>query len=81
MYPEFVGIYICLCILILMVIAIIILLVKLIKDLNCKTVSTNAGYSRKTPKPLEKSTIVFCKKCATKFDSSHGICPKCGTPR
>ena len=26
-------------------------------------------------------SVVFCKQCATQFDSSQGYCPQCGTRR
>ena len=31
--------------------------------------------------PQQGVGIVFCKQCATQFDSSQGYCPRCGTRR
>lgn len=31
--------------------------------------------------PMQGSGVVYCKNCATQFDSSAQFCPKCGTPK
>lgn len=73
MYPEFVAIYVGLVVLFLIVIVNLVLTIKVLKKLGRKAnVSVNMNQS---------TGVVFCKKCATEFDSRLRVCPNCGTMR
>lgn len=74
MYPEFITIYIGLGIVIILLIVAIILLLLLMKKLNNYPIQLQEKAS-------SAKNAVFCRKCATKFDSSQHVCPNCGTPR
>lgn len=39
------------------------------------------GYGANAQQYGQNNGIVFCKNCATQYDSSRRACPKCGTPR
>lgn len=82
MYTEFIIIYIGLGILAVLAIAILVMLILLFKREQVGYIQQSNNY---TPVNQTATTttgnIVFCKKCATEFDSSQRTCPKCGTPR
>ena len=80
MYTEFIPIYIGL---VVIVVLLVIILVLLIKNRNSNA-SAPSGYMYHTSTQANQpasGNIVFCKNCATPFDSSLKACPKCGTPR
>lgn len=77
MYPEFVLIYIGLIVIIALLVTILILV---LKGSNNRT-SVPKNRSANNPASTDASSIVFCKNCATQFDSNSKFCPKCGTPR
>lgn len=84
MYTEFIIIYIGLGILALLSIANIILLIMLLKNNvggKIVTYKNNIGNSNKYVSMNGQTGVVFCKNCATRFDASTRICPKCGTQR
>ena len=77
MYPEFVAIYIGLIVIIALLVTILILVLKRTSN----SVSVPKSISASNPATTEAGSIVFCKNCATQFDSNAKCCPKCGTPR
>lgn len=77
MYPEFVPIYIGLIIIIALLVTILILVLKRPNS----SVSVPKNISASNPDTSNAGSIVFCKNCATQFESSSKCCPKCGTPR
>lgn len=73
MYPEFVAIYVGLAIVLIVSIINMVLLINLGKGF---------GNKKSDFKSVNKGTsVMFCKKCATEFDSTLRVCPNCGTPR
>lgn len=85
MYPEFIAIYIGMAIIIAMLAVILVLLFRSngTKGISKPTTNSNMNFHNATNNSVNTSSgnIVFCKKCATQFDSSQHVCPKCGTPR
>lgn len=77
MYPEFVLIYIGLIVIIVLLAAILTIVLKRSNN----SVSMPKNISAGNPTANETGSIVFCKNCATQFDSNERCCPKCGTPR
>lgn len=77
MYIEFVPIYVGLIIIIILLVVILCLLIKRTSNNASNTKRISAANTF----PNEAGSIVFCKSCATQFDSSQRFCPKCGTPR
>ena len=77
MYPEFIAIYVGLGVIIALLVVILCVLIKRTSNnkASSKWVSSQNAFQG------EQGTIVFCKNCATKFNSLQRICPKCGTPR
>lgn len=86
MYPEFIAIYIGLAILSALMIVVLIFLLKLLKQSEVKQIprpyvpaeNQTAAASQTGAAP---GGVVFCKRCATEFDASQKVCPRCGTPR
>ena len=77
MYPEFVPIYIGIVIIIVLLVIIMILLIKRTSNKSSAQKAFISGnYAQDSA-----GVVVFCKNCATQFDSSQRCCPKCGTPR
>ncbi len=74
MYPEFIPMYIGLVIIIVLLIVILCLVAKRPTSKTKINPANNSTVSG-------TKNIVFCKNCATQFDSSQYCCPKCGTPR
>lgn len=82
MYTEFIIMYIGLGVLILLAIAILVLLILLFKkEQNVYIPQSHNSFTQNSQAPVTSGNIVFCKKCATEFNSSQRACPKCGTPR
>ncbi len=96
MYPEFIAIYVMLVIVIALLGAVLFLLFKLMKNgisnsgtHYVPTQQTNDQYYAQQQYPQyqepqyqqQGGSVVFCKQCATQFDSSLGYCPQCGTRR
>ncbi len=79
MYPEFIPIYIGLIVIIALLVLVTILVLVLKRSNNSVSVPKNISASN--PATTEAGSIVFCKNCATQFDSNAKCCPKCGTPR
>ena len=77
MYPEFIPIYAGLVIIIALLVVILCVVIKRTSKTSSaqKWISSTGGFQG------EQGTIVFCKNCATKFNSLQRICPKCGTSR
>lgn len=78
MYPEFIPIYIGLIVIIALLVTILILVLK--RSNNSVSVPKNTSTAS-NPATTEAGTIVFCKNCATQFNSNQKCCPKCGAPR
>lgn len=73
MYPEFVVIYVGLGIVLLVTVVNLVFTIKVMKKLgDNRNVSVNMN---------QPTGAVFCKKCATEFDSRLRVCPNCGTTR
>lgn len=95
MYPEFIAIYVMLVIVIAMLGAVLFFLFKIMKNgtpnSNTSYVPTQQSndqyYDQQYQTPYQKQyqqqggSVVFCKQCATQFDSSQAYCPHCGTRR
>lgn len=95
MYPEFIAIYVMLVIVIAMLGTVIFLLIRLLKngisnsnDTYIPNQQANDQYyvqqyqdSYQEQYPQQGGSVVFCKQCATQFDSSQAYCPNCGTRR
>lgn len=92
MYTEFIIIYIALGLILAISIVnfIMILLLKRNGSSIRKTFNPTINYSAPTNNIMPQEAtynnrpsgnIVFCKNCATEFDSSARVCPRCGTPR
>lgn len=77
MYPEFIAIFIGLFVIIALLVTILILVLKRSNN----SVSVPKNISASNPATADAGSIVFCKNCATQFDSNSKCCPKCGTPR
>lgn len=77
MYPEFIIIYVALGIITILLAAVIVLLILLLR----RTRTDNTGYTPADKVKINSTGIAFCKNCATPFNASTGVCPKCGTPR
>lgn len=96
MYPEFIAIYVMLGIVIALLGTVLFFLLKLLKNgtsINTNNSyvpvqQSNEQYygqqyqvSYQEPYPQQGGSVVFCKQCATQFDSSQAYCPNCGTRR
>lgn len=95
MYPEFIAIYVMLVIVIAMLGTVIFLLIRFLKngisnsnDTYIPNQQVNDQYyvqqyqdSYQEQYPQQGGSVVFCKQCATQFDSSQAYCPNCGTRR
>ncbi len=94
MYPEFIAIYVMLIIVIALLGAVLFFLFKLMKNGIANNASYTPSqqaneqyYGQQYPQYQEQQyqqqggSVVFCKQCATQFDSSLGYCPQCGTRR
>ena len=96
MYPEFIAIYVMLAIVIVMLGVIFFFLFKLFKRANNSSNSNNSYFPTQQtyyeqqyqaptqgqyPYQQQSGNIVFCKNCATQFDSSQAYCPNCGARR
>lgn len=79
MYTEFIIIYIGLAVLFVLLAVVLILLIKLLRNQNAapRPAKPYQGGSS----TLGSGSMAFCKNCATSFDASLRVCPKCGTPR
>ncbi len=92
MYTEFIIIYVLLGLVLAISIfnAVMIFLLKKNGGSIGRTYNPTMNYSAPTNNNTLKETaynnqpsgnVVFCKKCASQFDSSERVCPRCGTPR
>lgn len=90
MYPEFIAIYVMLAIVILLLGVAVFLLIKLMKKggsepfdpYNQMQQMSNRFYGQNYQEPYRQvGNVVFCKQCATQFDSSQAYCPNCGARR
>lgn len=95
MYPEFIAIYVMLVIVIAMLGTVLFFLFKLMKNgtsnsnnFYIPTQQNNEQYYDQQYQvpyqeqyPQQGGSVVFCKQCATQFDSSQAYCPHCGTRR
>lgn len=95
MYPEFIAIYVMLVIVIAMLGAVLFLLIRFLKsgtsnsnDTYIPNQQANVQYYDQQYQdpyqeqyPQQGGSVVFCKQCATQFDSSQSYCPNCGTRR
>ena len=81
MYPEFILIYAGLLVIIVLLIVILILIVIRTSKGTPKNVPVTRKMQVSGAAGNKTATIVFCKNCATQFDSSQRYCPNCGTPR
>ena len=79
MYPEFIPIYAGLVVIIVLLVVILCVLIK--RTSKKSNSSTQSWVSSTGSFQGDQGTIVFCKNCATKFNSLQRICPKCGTSR
>lgn len=77
MYPEFVGIYVCLLLIIIMLAAVIVMLTML---LNRKKKKGKQNQNTGTYTETAKGTRI-CMNCMKKYDSNLKSCPHCGTKR
>ncbi len=79
MYPEFIPIYIGLGVSLVLQIALLIVGIVLLRRTN----TSSFGISTQVKKAQQANggEVVFCRKCATQYDSSLHSCPNCGTPR
>lgn len=73
MYPEFVAIYVGLAIVLVITIVNLVFTIKVLKKLG--------GNGNTSVNMNQPTGVVFCKKCATEFDSRLRVCPNCGTTR
>lgn len=73
MYPEFVAIYVGLGIILIISFVNLVLLINLGKRFG----NVKADFKSVN----QVTSVVFCKKCATEFDSTLRVCPNCSTPR
>ena len=96
MYPEFIAIYVMLIIVIVLLGAVLFFLFKLTKNGSFSNTNNsymptqqvnNQYYGQQyqeqyqVPYQQQVGSVVFCKQCATQFDSSQAYCPHCGTRR
>lgn len=86
MYPEFIAIYAGLVVLAALLVVVLLLLLKLLKQSDIKQMSRPYTPAANQTADVQQSGaasggVVFCKRCATEFDASQKVCPKCGTPR
>lgn len=79
MYKEFKIMYIGMAVLGVLMIINIILQIRILKDKPVAGIY--AGAAGSAPAQPSVGSKVFCKNCATQFDASLKVCPKCGTPR
>lgn len=76
MYPEYIGIYICLGIIITMQAVIIVMIKKVISNLYNNVKSIDKFIENKG-----RSGYVLCTKCEQMYSADKKICPYCGTKR
>ena len=85
MYTEFVlifaGLGTILALLLVVIILLIVVIKKISNNLPNDSFSVAAGMPPTFGSPRQESSVVYCKNCATQFDSSAQFCPKCGTPK
>lgn len=96
MYPEFIAIYIMLVIVIVLLSAVLFFLLKFMKNGSFSNTNNSympeqqvndQYYGQQYETPYQEQyqqqggSVVFCKQCATQFDSSQAYCPHCGTRR
>ncbi len=96
MYPEFIAIYVMLGIVILMLGAVLFFLIKLMKRSgansnnyympNYQANDNYYGGQYREQYPQQQYSqqgggVVFCRQCASQFDSSQAYCPHCGARR
>lgn len=82
MYPEFIPIYIGIGVIIILNIIILILVIVGNKKRSDYSMITGNNFQPDYNREIQPTGgVVFCKNCATQFDSSQSICPKCGLPR
>lgn len=72
MYPEFVVIYVGLVVVLIVSVVNLVFTLKLTKQMKGNNLSNSL---------TRVGGVVFCKKCATEFDSNSKVCPNCGTVR
>lgn len=72
MYPEFIIMYVGLAIVLIVSIVNLVFTIRLSKKMKINNAMGNRSHV---------GGVVFCKKCATEFDSNTKVCPNCGTIR
>ncbi|MBR5278289.1 MAG: hypothetical protein IKU23_03385 [Clostridia bacterium] len=82
MYTEFIIIYVLLAILAVLLIGVLVLQIILLKKSSGSNSATYRGAGNNIASAqTQEGGIAFCRRCATRFDATSRICPKCGTPR
>lgn len=72
MYPEFIIMYVGLAIVLIVSIVNLVFMIRLSNKMKTNNVMGKRSLG---------GGVVFCKKCATEFDSNTKVCPSCGTIR
>ena len=84
MYIEFFIIYVLLGVLALLMAAAIILLCMILKRLGqSRIIYTKEARARMLSSGgrSDGAGVAFCSVCATRYDATYPVCPKCGAPR
>lgn len=79
MYPEFIPIYIGLCVILLIALTVLVISIITLKKVNGRYGSVSSKFNPSAGGSMENK--VFCRKCATQYSINEPFCPKCGTPR
>lgn len=85
MYIEFVISYVLIGILAVLLAVVIVLQCIILKKMSRGGNRSNdvsyGSYSKGNAYSGANRGTAICRNCATQFDATHTICPKCGTPR
>lgn len=79
MYTEFKIIYLLLTVNALLSIAVLVLGIIILRKM--KGADGRGGLYKNPVNPSSTGRMVYCRKCANRFDEKISVCPKCGTVR
>lgn len=78
MYIEFIIGYVISAFIVVLLLAVLVLQIVILKKISRKNAQIGGSC---VSNEYARRTTAICSNCATRFDTSYNICPKCGTPR